>query len=142
MREIKFRAWDKLGKKMLFSKVFHELGSSVESFLAFEYPYKHPKHKYMGWNELDLKIMQYTGLQDKNGKGIYEGDIIEYDPEEDGLGEEPFVYKDVVIWKDGGFKEKDTDEWLFIDNGNFDDVTVIGNIYENPELAKKLEERV
>ena len=65
--------------------------------------------------------MQFTGLTDKNGKEIYEGDIVRY---RDG------IYK--VDWFENGF-------YLFRDvRAKFDiwwvDTEVVGNIYENPEL--------
>lgn len=96
-------------------------------------------------------VGQYTGLHDKNGKEIYEGDIVEFED----TGEEGYEYKEgfdfnniaQVVYKDGiytlaNFGESDnsyyatdgTDEEILeevLRNGN---CKVIGNIYDNPEL--------
>jgi hypothetical protein len=88
--------------------------------------------KYRDWlGREDVKLLQYTGLEDKNGIEIYEGDICENgDWEEDAHCYR--TWNDVVEWKDGdaGF------------SGTYPNVDgmkceVIGNIYENPELLKK-----
>mgnify|MGYP001233689767 FL=1 len=76
-------------------------------------------------------LMQYTGLKDKNGKEIYEGDIIR---ESDGDG--GYIYAKVVYYKDGFMgKEKGFEpEYPISDFKN--ETEVIGNIYENPELLE------
>ncbi len=106
MRQIKFRAWVPELKQI---SVFDE--GELYS----------PK----GW-----EIMQFTGLLDKNGKEIYEGDVVEWgQPYGDGM-ERRMVHE--VQWIENGF-------WLRMENGeNYlpNEIYVIGNIYENPELLK------
>lgn len=118
MREIKFRAWDKENNKM-----FHY--GSNEGFFAHAECH-------------DWPVMQYTGLKDKNGKEIYEGDIIEY------LSMTGISTRGVVEWgQTAAFYLHSPDQGNLL----FDEFTgcfhedehwkVLGNIYENPELINK-----
>jgi len=120
MRPIKFRAWDKYLNKMFYNG----FTLTVQNFL-YEWRTIAKPHKD------SLVLMQFTGLLDKNGKEIYEGDVVR---DFDGnVG--------VVEWvKDGwnvsGFWSSSQDEpgRAFSENAEFE---IIGNIYENPELLNE-----
>ncbi len=75
-------------------------------------------------------VGQYTGLYDKNGKKIFEGDIVKAD---NWLHSYMKIY--TIVFEDGGFfaKYKDEDGWNFDHLAN---IEVIGNIHDNPELLK------
>lgn len=71
-------------------------------------------------------LQQYTGLKDKNGVEIYEGDICKVDN----------IENFEVIWRGIGFWFKRTDEQCFVFTPLNAWIEVIGNIYENPELLQ------
>jgi len=111
MRDIKFRVWNKTAEVMIKDVLDLDCGTAEV-------------------------LMQYTGLKDKNGVEIYEGDVITYQ-------EEPQKMQAKVVWKNGGF--------VFVYEDGTENITseswyapmdveiteVIGNIYENPELLKE-----
>lgn len=103
-REIKFRFWDKALQKMIFRTLL-------------PYDNEHP----------DIVIMQFTGLTDKNGREIYEGDVMK-----DRFG----AICQIVYVDFGGYRQLSKMGYSPLNQAEIissNDI-VIGNIYENPEL--------
>ena len=135
MREIKFRAWDKKEKKIVgvqgicFQNDNNEIKDLNIGGIGYGVSYHNPIEDY--------ELMQFTGLKDKNGKEIYEGDVIQ----DDGGYDDGVKYLGVVRF---GENEKSplsfwSDTSIFgtpdgLKISKFSEV--IGNIYENPELVK------
>lgn len=110
MRDIEFRAWD-LRKNLWIDNFIIDQDGTI-------------------WDRdtdenltLYAKLLQFTGLKDKNGKKVFEGDIL-------GVASKHSIRPDtkVVTWEKEGF-------WNIAGNG-IQYAEVVGNIYENPELIK------
>ena len=108
MRIIKFRAWDNINKIMLYPAVVKESFTAISSGDLL--------------NKYEI-VMQYSGLNDKNGKEIYEGDVVK-----DGLR---FLF---CKFTNGSFNFF-TKHGFMITNVDTTWFEIIGNIYENPELV-------
>lgn len=160
-REIKFRAWS------LKDKILAEVENiNWSGKIHVCYKKGNPKSGYFfggnyigdDWEKDEYVLMQYTGLKDKNGKEIYEGDIIKgqfkhYDPILDSWREDEkmggIVFWDLYGWRIEVIESLCEKERIgmvnyfdFSINGvywaskEFEDIEVIGNRYENPELLQ------
>lgn len=123
MRDIKFRAWDK--KKSVMDNWLE-----VQEMIAIHYAFHND----------DYVLMQYTGLKDKNGVEIYEGDIANITL---GLIEKGgYTERGVMKWNEKkaqfGFECKDSLFNHALESPDFK-IEIIGNIHENPELISKAE---
>lgn len=90
-------------------------------------------HSYT--NSEHHELMQYTGLKDKNGKEIYEGDIVRLTPNR-GVEDDKIVTGPVVMGKHGVYVGNDGWQNYGI-HTHWIETEIIGNIYENPELLPK-----
>ena len=135
MREIKFRGWNKNENIMVDLQKITPLAldDTMNTQMAMQ-----------GWGGLflpfqkDIILMQYAGLKDKNGKEIYEGDIVN----RNGWIAE-VVFKQRYSWFELEYRKfphlphsTTTNEWYSTTKKDEIDFEVIGNIYENPELLK------
>ena len=114
-REIKFRVWDSISKKMYQWCEINHL--SLDSFNLEHYT-----------------LMQYTGLKDKNEVEIYEGDICKTTDDWEEFGFQAGEINE-VIFQFGGFRLKPKNKkarGFWIEDGN--DLEVLGNIHQNPDL--------
>ncbi len=148
MREIKFRAWDKVKKQMcdVINIDWYYKNTNGPTRLTIESPDQEIV-KITLHGIKDFELMQYTGLRDCKrtkeypvGQPIYEGDIVrQYIGDLDLLGIDNGEIISTVFYADGMFQIKedgyDSDDLLLLRDYH-EEMEVIGNIYDNPELLK------
>lgn len=154
MREIKFRAWDRK-EKCLFpvhELEWHKISNSLTRCVGYD-DWDKDGYTMRGGGIMTYEngeryvLMQYTGIKDKNGKDIYEGDIIKitYDT---AFAEEPDYIGQVSYKSDEDYPAFDLEPFIdcemnalsWLKSESDESVLsyeVIGNIYEDPELLNK-----
>jgi len=152
-REIKFRAWNKR------QNCWEEEGWAIQKHIPWSNSESHKTGMTAYWLKWiddfdtigyepfwvfhnvarDLELSQYTGLRDKNGKEIYEGDIVSFFIESKIHENSRFEIKEVFWYNDeAGFFVGSKSKMIRPTeiSSLIDDIEVIGNIYETPELLK------
>lgn len=126
MREIKFRAWDGSLMFNVAQITFNDSTWSLDKGRGVSIPF-----------QPSITLMQFTGLHDKNGKEIYEGDIL-IDKESDEFGNDISSELQVVFCQntaqfcvDNSFKKDNSSLVNIVEYLGVENLEVIGNIYEN-----------
>jgi len=130
-REIKFRAYDKERKKIKFFDL-KEIYADCYHNVGFLKNAPH-QHENDGWEQFEL--MQFTGLKDKNGKEVFEGDVIKIKCNEDIIIGDVFYNQSrccYMINHPAGYNGFFGLHTLTIEI--CDEFNIIGNIFQNPEL--------
>lgn len=128
-REIKFRIWDVENKEMLkvqeldFEPTFYGGRVAIRPEQYSDY-----------FDTEDMILMQYTGLHDKNGKEIYEGDILKISDVDDAIVEWSNKYASFILKPIGDYYFDNEVLGCATEHNSL--IKVIGNIYKNPELLE------
>jgi uncharacterized phage protein (TIGR01671 family) len=140
MRELKFRCWDKQTRQM--SPAFTLFGEFLLIGAVHAWQYESGNKSKSSLEALnDLEVMQWTGLKDKNGKEIYEGDVVTaHNAEQVGYDNEGTeIMQDVigkVFFEDGYFQYDGHSMGPIPLSYDLEQIEVIGNLYQNPDLLK------
>ena len=124
MRENKFRVWDKVKRQMYDVWQIQYKSSGEMTVRVYDVELKSPntKHRLL----VEFTLIQFTGLLDKSGVEIYEGDILYWDGSI--IGAVSFEYAEFICGV--GINARN------LCSAPINDIAVIGNIHENPEFLE------
>ena len=139
MREVRYRAKDLVGSWCY-----------GEPHIQRKRPHIHSDINITNYIDAET-VCQFTGLYDKNGDEIYEGDIVDWtffytSGGLQGVVEKDITLRGVIKWGTAGFvfevwrNDFENAGWYGIASLNFDstsDIEIVGNIYDNPELVEQ-----
>lgn len=140
MKEFKFRAWDRDDKTMFVPNNICHTRSGIEYTRELS-DGMNIKRYWQGESPNNVFLMQYTGQKDKNGKEIYECDIVRYCYDGLDFKLDKVVIKEVITvvkWSNYYLSFMIENETCYLWN-KINEIEVIGNIYENPELLERID---
>lgn len=123
----KFRAWDKNDEVMRGWKELILTKDKNDMFYMIGYE----ENEALTSFDHEQELMQATGLQDKNGKTYYEGDLVKWDDE---IFQVKFDKYQFVL--EGFYEPRQDVPYDFFSEGAYKDAEIVGNIYENPNLLE------
>lgn len=130
MKENKFRVWEPINKKMHYVDfALYQFSDGINSH-QFILPTGHQgfQNPYTSMNLDAVTVMQYTGLHDRTGKPIYEGDLVTYELDGEQYGASPVVFEEGMYCLESDFPNT---------LSSYQNLKVIGNLYETPQLNKQ-----
>lgn len=134
MRTLKFRAWDKLNKSFTYSDTGHQ----DHYILTLDGRFQNLQN---GSGGDEYIVQQYIGLKDKNGKDIYEGDLINFSVNNTfELGDRDVMdYKNQDVHYSGEYASFmfGEDGFTPLDRIIMTSIEVVGNIFDTPELIEQ-----
>ena len=139
-REIKFRAWDKTYKRMNYKVQVGNTDYADQNYTCNSIWVDYGDSKSIGWMNADgngIELMQFTGLKDMNGTEIYEGDIVSFEDDPNGVVKWNSDFSCWTYWESDHLNtEEEVFEWSQLIKRDCKHYIVRGNIYENPELLQ------